>query len=243
MRNKLIKIITISSLVLIVGLFSVILFSNDKTDDMALVAENTNFKKMDDNTLLRFDTSFDKEEEKKEATNEQDVIEVIADTKEEKVEETPIKDSKEIIEESKEEVKEEVKEEKVEETPSVTSLTEEREVISTVVGNLTGYGADCYGCSGVTSSGHNLNSSIYYEDSEFGTVRILAADPSFPFYSIIRVSNVPGMDSFLGIVLDRGGNVGYGRGTLFDLAYASESDPNLVPLTRNVTFELLRSGK
>ena len=108
---------------------------------------------------------------------------------------------------------------------------------------MTGYGADCVGCGGKTSTGFDLTQSIYYEDSEFGTVRILAADPSFPFYSIIRVSNVPTMDDFIGIVLDRGGNVGFGRGTLFDLAYESESSPNILPLTRNVTFELLRSGK
>ncbi len=60
----------------------------------------------------------------------------------------------------------------------------DREILNTVVGNLTGYGANCYGCSGYTAAGHNLNESMYYDDNEFGTVRILAADPSFPFYSI-----------------------------------------------------------
>ncbi len=67
---------------------------------------------------------------------------------------------------------------------------------------------------GYTAAGHNLNESMYYDDNEFGTVRILAADPSlFLFILIFRISNVPGMDDFIGIVLDRGGNVGFNRGT------------------------------
>lgn len=128
-------------------------------------------------------------------------------------------------------------------TPSSSGLFYDREVLNTVVGNLTGYGANCYGCSGYTAAGHNLNESMYYDDNEFGTVRILAADPSFPFYSIFRISNVPGMDDFIGIVLDRGGNVGFNRGTLFDLAFINEKDPGIIGLTPNVKFEMLRNGK
>ena len=108
---------------------------------------------------------------------------------------------------------------------------------------LLNHGANCYGCSGYTAAGHNLNESMYYDDNEFGTVRILAADPSFPFYSIFRISNVPGMDDFIGIVLDRGGNVGFNRGTLFDLAFINEKDPGIIGLTPNVKFEMLRNGK
>ena len=156
----------------------------------------------------------------------------------------------------KEEIKEEeVKEEATEEpvvdttpvisdtptTPSSSGLFYDREILNTVVGNLTGYGANCYGCSGYTAAGHNLNESMYYDDNEFGTVRILAADPSFPFYSIFRISNVPGMDDFIGIVLDRGGNVGFNRGTLFDLAFINEKDPGIIGLTPNVKFEMLRT--
>ena len=107
---------------------------------------------------------------------------------------------------------------------------------------LTGYGPDCVGCGGKTSTGYDLTQNIYYEDTEFGIVRIVAADKYFPFYSIIRISGVPGMDSFLAIVLDRGGNVGFDKGTLFDLAFSTEKDPNILGLTRNVKFEVLRSG-
>ena len=239
MKKYLAKVITISCLSLLVSVFLVILFSNAKNNNlMVYVIDNDNLNKMDDNISILF------EKEKIDDNNLK--VEEKEDEEEEKIEE--------LVEEVKlEEIKEEVVEEEtlVEEEPqkeekaesSVTSLSEEREVLQTVVGNLTGYGPDCVGCGGRTSTGHNLYDSIYYEDSEFGTVRILAADSSFPFYSIIRVSNVPTMDDFIGIVLDRGGNVGFGRGTLFDLAFESESSPNLVPLTRNVTFELLRSGR
>lgn len=229
MKNKLSKIITISSLFLVVFGFLVISFSNFKKDnDIAYVIDNNNLNKMDENTSLLF------EEKKEEET-------IVEDEKEET--EVIVEDITEVVQEVEEEtVQEEPQEEKKEE-PVYTSLSEEREVIQTVVGTLTGYGPDCVGCGGHTSTGFDLTSSIYYEDSEYGTVRILAADPSFPFYSIFRVSNVHTMDDFIGIVLDRGGNVGFGRGTLFDLAFESEESPDLVPLTRNVTFEMLRSGR
>ena len=149
--------------------------------------------------------------------------------------------AQEVVEEKKEEDKKvEVKEEIVV-TPE-PNLFYDRAVIKTEVGTITGYGPDCAGCSGITASGHNLHESIYYNDLEFGTVRILAADKSIPFYSIFRVSNIPGMDPFLAIVLDTGGNVGYGKGTLFDLAHANEQN-GVLPKTSNVTFEMLRSGK
>lgn len=144
-----------------------------------------------------------------------------------------------------EEKKEEDKKVEVKEEIVVTpepNLFYDRAVIKTEVGTITGYGPDCAGCSGITASGHNLHESIYYNDLEFGTVRILAADKSIPFYSIFRVSNIPGMDPFLAIVLDTGGNVGYGKGTLFDLAHANEQN-GVLPKTSNVTFEMLRSGK
>lgn len=238
MKKVPVKIITISSLALVTVLFLAVLFSKyDGNNSLALVAENNNLSKMDDNTSIRFNESLkevdgdssnenkdNKDESKKDESSVSEVIENITVVNEEK---------NEIVVESIPES----------ETIPVTSLSEERTVLQTVVGNLTGYGPDCVGCGGHTSTGFDLTQSIYYEDSEFGTVRILAADKSFPFYSIIRVSNVPSMDDFIGIVLDRGGNVGYGRGTLFDLAFESESSPNLIPLTHNVTFELLRSGR
>ena len=256
MKVKLIRVVTVCFLFLVAFAFLALIYSKGRNvNSFAYVIDNNNLSKRDDNTSLLFE-----EKEVKEDKEEKVLSEVEEEQEETEKKETVVEElvpTEVVTEEKKEESKQveaEVKEEKVEQPnvepqkeekveTNVTSLQEVREVIKTDIGNLTGYGPDCYGCSGRTSSGHNLYDSIYYEDSEFGTVRILAADPSFPMYSIIRVSNVPSMDDFIGIVLDRGGNVGYGRGTLFDLAFESESSPNLVPLTRNVKFELLRSGR
>lgn len=132
----------------------------------------------------------------------------------------------------------------------------DKKALETFIGSLTGYGPDCYGCGGRTSTGYDLRENIYYDDAEYGTIRIVAADKYFPFYSIIRISNVPGMEPFIAIVLDRGGDVGWYRnsgsgeimfdsqkGTLFDLAFTTEKDPNILGKTNNVKFEVLRSGR
>lgn len=222
------KVMTISAQILVVSIFTVSLFSGKGSNDKSFTVYNDNYDKMADKTSILFEVEEKKIEQEEKKEDEKEVpLEDISSSEEKKeeevvVEETPV-----------------VEEPKVVEVNPVSQNT----AIDTYVGTLTGYGADCYGCSGYTSSGHNLNESMYYYDSEYGNVRILAADKSFPFYSIFRVSNVPGMEPFIGIVLDRGGNVGFGRGTLFDLAYSNESDPNLIHLTNNVTFELLRSGK
>ena len=222
------KVITISSQILVVSIFLVLLFSS-KGSNNKLVIVNNNFDKMADSTLSLF-----KEEEMLTSASSDDVIVSLADDEEQD-------------EESKAVVKEK------EPTPEQTKLEEKQPMLNLFYdnpvigdpyyGKLTGYGPDCYGCTtGCTRTGHNLYNSIYYEDSEYGTVRILAADPSFGKYAIFRVSNVPGMDPFIGIVLDTGGNVGFGKGTLFDLAFSTEKDPNILGLTRNVKFEVLRSG-
>ncbi len=223
MKKITVKVITISSQILVVGLFLLSLFVGKGNNDKVAVVYNNNFEKMADSTSSLF-----KIEEMMIEQLDDSVVVVLEDnTKEDILEE-------ELIEEENE----------VETFVNIEETTSSLEVgvLETYIGNLTGYGADCYGCSGRTASGFDLTQTMYYEDEEYGTVRILAADPMFSFYSIFRIT-IPDGESFIGIVLDRGSNVGYGRGTLFDLAYISEDDPNLIGLTKNVTFELLRSGK
>lgn len=227
------KIITIVSQVGIVSLFLVLLFSNTKKNDEVIVISNNNFNKMADSVSFLF-----KREEQMLDTSSDVVIPLDDDNLD--------TDSLDIDIESSQEV--ETKKEEVISNAEETSSNDNRvsldyEVIETYVGNLTGYGPDCYGCSGKTRSGYDLNVSVYYDDYEFGTVRILAADSSFGKNAIFRVSNIPGMDPFIAIVLDTGGNVGFNKGTLFDLAFATEKDPNIIGLTGNVTFELLRRGE
>ena len=229
MKKMAAKLITISSQILVVCLFLIVLFNNNTKQSKTIIVDNNNFNKMADSVSSLF-----KEEEMILDSVDDSIIDPLLDEDDVVVEEE---------EEEKEEVVTEVEDEispTVEETPN---LSIDKEPISVVTGNLTGYGPDCNGCSGITNSGYDVSNTIYYNDHEYGDVRILAADPSFPLYSIIRVSNVPNLDSFIAIVLDRGGNVGYGKGTLFDLLFATEKDPNILSLTENVTFELLRSGK
>lgn len=220
------KLITISSQILIVSLFLVVFFSNVDTNDRSITVDNNNFSKMADSVSFLF-----KKEEMMLDIKDDNIVVELSNEKEEVSKENNVYEEETPLLEEQEE----------KEDNSVVSL--EPDVLETYTGSLTGYGPDCYGCSGRTSSGHNLNETVYYQDSEYGSVRILAADPYFQFYSIIRVSNVPGMEPFLAIVLDTGGNVGFNRGTLFDLAYATEKDPNIIGLTNNVTFEVLRRGK
>lgn len=230
------KLITISSQLLMVALFMVFFFAGTKTNDKSLTVDNYNFSKMADSVSFLF-----KNEEKMLSVENDDVVvdlsESTTDKKEEEVN-TEEQTQEEVVQEEATPDPVPVPE------PTPTPVPLEPSVLETFVGNLTGYGPDCYGCtSGKTSSGHNLRESIYYEDAEYGTVRILAADSYFPFYSIIKVSNVPGMDPFLAVVLDTGGNVGFNKMTLFDLAYATEKDPNIIGLTSNVKFEVLRRGR
>lgn len=151
------------------------------------------------------------------------------------------------------------------ENPENNTVEVLREVVNEVIevgtgpsgnfyGILTGYGADCKGCSGTVACPspikkyHNLyNDGIYYNDTEYGEVRILAASHKvFPCGTIIRVTR--GSDEpFIGVVLDTGVAMRKawdeeGR-ILIDLAFVSESDPEVLKTTsNNVYYEVLRWG-
>ncbi len=118
------------------------------------------------------------------------------------------------------------------------------DIIETLIGNMSGYGPDCIGCSSHTASGYNVgNGNIYYNDSTYGKVRILAGDNKYPFYTIVRINNSNvSKEPLLGIVLDRGGMIGLGGKYLFDLLCTSEKEANSLGVSKNVTFEILRMG-
>ena len=88
------------------------------------------------------------------------------------------------VEEEKVEEEVVVEEVKEEETVSVTTSTPNEVNDAVFVGKMTGYGADCIGCSGVGAlscraadgSRHTLiENGEYYNDATYGTVRIVAA--------------------------------------------------------------------
>ncbi len=126
----------------------------------------------------------------------------------------------------------------------VIERTFKEEAIEIYNGPITAYGPDCVGCyTGKTASGYNvLNGNIYYNDDEYGKVRIVAADKSIPFGSIIRIRNLDIFEeNIYAIVLDRGSAIGFDKKVFFDLLYSSEKE-TLTFGRRNATFELLRRG-
>lgn len=113
--------------------------------------------------------------------------------------------------------------------------------IEVFTGQLTGYGPDCRGCSGKTASGYNVtNGNIYFNDSFYGEVRIVAADRKFKLGTVVRITAPRVSESpILAIVLDRGSAI---KGNKFDLLFASESDTHGTGRQTNVKFEVLRLG-
>ena len=115
-------------------------------------------------------------------------------------------------------------------------------VIATYKGNITAYGPDCVGCSGITASGYNVRNNIYYNDKKYGKVRIVAADKSLPFGTIIRINNLNiSSDPVVAIVLDRGSAIGFNKKVYFDLLYKSEKETSTFGV-KKATFEVLRRG-
>ncbi len=119
-------------------------------------------------------------------------------------------------------------------------------VLETLKGTITAYTPYCSdGCHGYTATGRFVgNGNIHYKDKEYGTVYIVAGDPSIPFGSIVRLKNVSyfGGRDIYAIVLDRGGAIGKNRRALFDLLFALEKNANNFGVRRNVTCEILRRG-
>ena len=115
------------------------------------------------------------------------------------------------------------------------------DVLEIQLGKLSRCGPDCYLCTGYLAYGLYVGSgTIYYNDNYYGNVRILAGDKSYPFGTIVRVSY--DMESFLGIVLDRGGSIGFNGKALFDLLYPNEYLANKDGINYNTKFEILRYG-
>ena len=111
------------------------------------------------------------------------------------------------------------------------------------IGTLTGYGPDCPGCLGMVYCAPNpdvRNGNIYYNDKDYGTVRILAADYSIPCGSIVKIENFKFIkEPFIGIVLDRGSSI---VGLTMDLLYPSEADTVVIGRAYNIKFQIIRWG-
>lgn len=106
------------------------------------------------------------------------------------------------------------------------------------IGKLTHYGPDCVLCGGkLGCNGQDArNGNIWYEDSEYGKIRIVASSKTLVCGSIIRI-NIDEYDNMYAIVLDRG--VGTG---VIDLLKESEISNSPVRTLSKVKFDIIRYG-
>lgn len=108
------------------------------------------------------------------------------------------------------------------------------------IGKLVHYGPDCPECGGhLGCNGQDArNGNIYYNDKEFGKIRIVAMSASVPCGSIIKI-NVAAYDKdgMYAIVLDRGVS-----GPMVDLLKTSSRARSPVSTVNGVTFDIVRYG-
>ena len=250
MKKITVKVITISSQLLIVMFFIILSFKGEGNNNECLTIDNNNFQKMADRTSSLF-----KREEMMITQLDETTLVILDDNKVEDILEEKNEDN--IVSQSTNVEPDDTFDNEIDDVSADS-------VIETYTGILTGYGPDCVGCGNYntgmvsTASGYHVSNivdgaiepafTITYNDSEYGEVRIVAADANIPFYSIVRIT-VPGWEnSIIAIVLDRGSTVGFDncrsdRGCLtnFDLLYPTEAES--LGKTQNVKFEILRSGK
>lgn len=107
-------------------------------------------------------------------------------------------------------------------------------------GTMTGYGPDCKGCGGKTgcSPRQNVkNGNIFFNDSEYGKVNIVATDNRIPCGSIIKINNSKLNNEIIAIALDHGGAI---KGKKIDLLVESEQKALKQVGKQNVVYEIVR---
>ncbi len=149
-----------------------------------------------------------------------------------------------VIEEVKENIIEDEKETeeiKEEEQNAPQTVVNTNGVKDESTGTVTAYTAFCEGCSGITASGYNVINTIYYYDSTYGNIRIIAADQSLPFGTIVRMTNTS-YGEIIAIVLDRGGAISSSGSAQADLLVETTNDAINFGRQYNINFEILRYG-
>ena len=108
------------------------------------------------------------------------------------------------------------------------------------VGKLVHYGPDCPECGGhLGCNGQDArNGNIYYNDAEYGKVRIVAMSSTIPCGSMIKINvDAYDPDGMYAIVLDRGVS-----GAMVDLLKESSKSKSPVRTVSDVTFDIVRYG-
>lgn len=125
---------------------------------------------------------------------------------------------------------------------------------------ITTYGVDCFGCGGEDGSGGtsvgiklDINRGVlmpngsWQQGIKYGNYYIVAADPSIPACSILKISNhglsgsgITPDEPYYAIVLDRGGAI---QGSHLDLYIGSENSGAIVPVKQTIPkAEIIRVG-
>ncbi len=112
---------------------------------------------------------------------------------------------------------------------------------NTVKGKLTGYVYNCPSCGGHLACDSSIdlsNGNVYYNDSQFGNIRIVASSKKYSCGTIVRfkkdsISSEP----VIAIVLDRGVS-----GNTLDLLVENTSIAKKDVGSSNINYEILRNG-
>lgn len=111
------------------------------------------------------------------------------------------------------------------------------------IGQMTAYNPVCVGCTGKVYCSPRqdvTNGNIYFNDTTYGKVRILAADYLIPCGTIVSITNVSFSNNpIIGIVLDRGGAI---KGNIMDFLVSESDDTDVVGRQHDVKYEVLRWG-
>ncbi|MBE6157485.1 MAG: hypothetical protein E7160_01685 [Firmicutes bacterium] len=212
-----------------------ILKPTDYKNENNIIKTEVKVKKLQSGLLVKETKT---EEPKKEKQNSKvEEKEAIKEEKETPTIEKEIKEEKEVKKEQPIKVEKEQKKVTTQQ-PKVTT-----DVLETRIGKMSGYGANCKGCSGYLASGKYVgDGDIYYNDSKYGRIRIVAGDKIYKFGTIVRIKNSRAGDNIIAIVLDRGGSIGLDKKFMFDLLYKTENDALKDEVSYNTTFEILRYG-
>lgn len=98
----------------------------------------------------------------------------------------------------------------------------------------TAYTAGCYGCSGVTATGHDLRKSLYSEGR-----RVIAVDPArIPLGSIVRITLGNGQ-SFEAIAEDTGGKI---KGAIVDVSHGTKAEAAQFG-RQSIQIQMIRKGR
>lgn len=215
------------SLLLLIG----ILFMSTDLQDKTLLVNNLNRDKLVNSNQL----------------TKQEVVVHVTEVKEEVKKEVTVIDKSQTSKTTKEKNKTEEKTttKKTEQTKKEENIIKEEiekyTVLESFKGKLAAYGPDCKGCSNRTSSGFDISKTIYYNDPEYGQLRILAGDKKYPYGTVVNLK-IDSTTTIKGIVLDRGGDIGIGKKFQFDLLFSSQKEAASFGSKNNVTFEILRLG-